>query len=443
MALELAMNVNVIVQFFIEFALALTVGALIGIEREHARYELEKSGKIKGHVLGPIFGIRSTILFSMLGFLFAVLTRYLDNNLLMIVGLVFALTISTSVYLANVWITKHTGATTYIAVLIVFFLGALIGFGGYDNYVAAGAIAIIMTSLLALKRKLVGFTTKLTNEEIISALKFGIVAFVIYPLLPNRIIDPWGILNPSSIWFVVVAVSAIYFLSYILLREFSHKGLEISAFFGGLINSSATVFSLASIVKEKKKLAFNAAVGVYLTIFATIVSDFVLIIFVLNSMDLMMKLLLPYVVAMTIPLIAVIWCVEWQKKSVVEHVKMASPFAFKSALQFASIYIILLVVSTFIDKIVGPAGLAISTIVGSLWSSSTVILSLGSLSNLGIISKDTTAQFVILAVLVSILVKIAWARTSLNKEFSNRVTKVVLLTAAAFAITAFVQFFIL
>jgi len=437
------MNVNVIVQFFIEFALALTVGALIGIEREHARYELEKSGKIKGHVLGPIFGIRSTILFSMLGFLFAVLTRYLDNNLLMIVGLVFALTISTSVYLANVWITKHTGATTYIAVLIVFFLGALIGFGGYDNYVAAGTIAIIMTSLLALKRKLVGFTTKLTNEEIISALKFGIVAFVIYPLLPNRIIDPWGILNPSSIWFVVVAVSAIYFLSYILLREFSHKGLEISAFFGGLINSSATVFSLASIVKEKKKLAFNAAVGVYLTIFATIVSDFVLIIFVLNSMDLMMKLLLPYVVAMTIPLIAVIWCVEWQKKSVVEHVKMASPFAFKSALQFASIYIILLVVSTFIDKIVGPAGLAISTIVGSLWSSSTVILSLGSLSNLGIISKDTTAQFVILAVLVSILVKIAWARTSLNKEFSNRVTKVVLLTAAAFAITAFVQFFIL
>ena len=68
--------------------------------------------------------------------MFAFITSFTSESIFMVVGLVFALTIATSVYLANVFVTKHTGATTYISVLVVFFIGALVALGGYPTNTA-------------------------------------------------------------------------------------------------------------------------------------------------------------------------------------------------------------------------------------------------------------------------------------------------------------------
>ena len=44
--------------------------------------------------------------------MFAFITSFTSESIFMVVGLVFALTEAMSVYLANVFVTKHTGATT-------------------------------------------------------------------------------------------------------------------------------------------------------------------------------------------------------------------------------------------------------------------------------------------------------------------------------------------
>lgn len=439
MSAGVIISISDITQFFIQVSLALLVGALIGIEREHARTELERTGKIKGHVLGPIFGLRSTILFSLLGFMFAFITTYTGDRIFIVVGLIFALTIATSVYIANVLVTKHTGATTYISVLIVFFIGALVGFGGYTNYIAAGAISIIVTFLLAIKRTLVKFTTKLTNEELMSALKFGVVAFIILPLLPNTTIDPWGVINPFSVWFVVVAVSAIYFLSYVLLKELSYKGLIVSSFFGGLINSAATTLHIANLVKEKKGIIMSAAGGVCLALFASMISDLIVILIVIQNVNLVLTVLLPYTAGMAVLLFFAFWDVEHQK-SEGERIRLKSPFALRPALEFGAIYLLLLVVGSALNTFFGTIGLSLSTIIGSLWSSSTVIFSLANLSKTGIIPIRTAAEFNILAVIIATMVKFVWANFSMNKNFSRRVLYAMALTAAVIAITAAAQF---
>ena len=49
----------------------------------------------------------------------------------------------------------------------------------------------------------------MSTEDLRVTLQFALVAAVILPLLPNRTIDPLGLVNPLQIWLVVVLVSGI------------------------------------------------------------------------------------------------------------------------------------------------------------------------------------------------------------------------------------------
>ena len=91
--------------------------------------------------------------------------------------------------------SRHTGSiamrrlkiTTSAALLVTLMLGALIG-QGHD--LTAVTSAIVMTMLLAWKEGLSRFAGGLQPEEIRSAVLLGLLTFVIYPLLPEDIIDP-------------------------------------------------------------------------------------------------------------------------------------------------------------------------------------------------------------------------------------------------------------
>lgn len=69
----------------------------------------------------------------------------------------------------------------------------------------------------------------------------GLIGFVIYPILPDRHIDPWQLFNPSDAWLSIIAIAGIGFVNYVLLRIYSTRGLYLGAIFGGLVNSSAAV----------------------------------------------------------------------------------------------------------------------------------------------------------------------------------------------------------
>lgn len=412
-----------------QFALAILVGALVGIEREHVRKEIGKKAI-------PIFGLRTTILFSILGFLCAFVANTIANNLVIVAGVLLALVVTTAVYASNVWVYKHTGSTTYIAMFIVFFAGVLVGLNSYFNYLMAATLSVTITLILAAKRSMVRWTRKITNEEIIAAVKFGIIAFIILPLLPNKFIDPWNLINPYEVWYVIVAISAIYFVSYILMKELSSKGLIISSFFGGLISGSATVYQLADWIKKKKNLLKSAISGVFIACLTGQISDLIVLFFVFNSIPLLKFITIPYFLSMMALLTMSFVSYGLGKNKAQESVNIKSPFALKPALTFGGFYLFLLVFGGLLNMYFGQWGLLPTTIAGSLFSSSAVIASLANLSNQGVISALTSAKFVIFAASISLVIKIFWVYHAFNKKLTKAVAIGTILSAILM-ITAF------
>src|SRR4030095_938767 len=103
---------------------------------------------------------------------------------------------------------------------------------------------------LAWKEPLAGFTLGLTEAELRSAILLGILALVIYPALPDRAIDPWGLSEARPAWLTVLLIAGIGFGNYVLLKLYGARAIELTGLFGGLVNSTVTVTALASSVRE-------------------------------------------------------------------------------------------------------------------------------------------------------------------------------------------------
>ena len=153
--------------------LALALGFVIGLERGWRERD-EKEGQRAA-------GIRTFSLIGLLGGLFATLSPGSDHVLLA------AGFIATSTVMgAFIW-REHAregvyGATTMIAALVTFVLGAVAVLG--DMRVAAGA-GVVTVGLLAYKSTLHGFLARITSQELRSALLLAAMTFIALPLLPD------------------------------------------------------------------------------------------------------------------------------------------------------------------------------------------------------------------------------------------------------------------
>jgi len=152
----------------LKLSTSLSIGLLVGLEREWANKDV---------------GVRTFALVSLLGMATALLELSLTiGGLFAVVVLVAAM--NTRSMLVN----RSLEITTSAALLVTYVLGALVGLGHLFTPVAC---AILMTMLLAWKTELQRFAGGIRTEEIRSAVLLGLLGFVIYPILPNKFIDPW------------------------------------------------------------------------------------------------------------------------------------------------------------------------------------------------------------------------------------------------------------
>ena len=163
-------NIGSNLDFFQKLALATLIGILIGIEREHRRPE-----KIE-----LIAGVRSFTIACIAGMISAYLALKIHPGILLIALAFFGVISALFIYIKNV-VMQTPGITGPIALFCTFLLGVLIS---YEYYLPAIAGAVIMTLLLAEKRPLHSFATNLTDDEILSAVRFLAVVFILFPITP-------------------------------------------------------------------------------------------------------------------------------------------------------------------------------------------------------------------------------------------------------------------
>ena len=219
--------------------LALALGFVIGLERGWKERD-EAEGQRTA-------GIRTFSLIGLLGGLFGVLSVGGDRILLAAGFLATSAVMAAFIWRENAREGVY-GATTMVAALVTFALGALAILG--DMRVAAGA-GVVTVGLLAYKTTLHGLLSRITAQELRSALLLAAMTFIALPLLPDRAIDPWGALNQHQLWLITILIAAVSFVGYLAVKLVGpSRGLVLAAALGGLISSTVVTLTLARLARD-------------------------------------------------------------------------------------------------------------------------------------------------------------------------------------------------
>lgn len=407
--------------------LSIALGGLIGLEREFGK-EVEK--KI------ITMGIRTSILVSLLGLMFAFLSNYINANTAIVVGISCIAIISTVAYIARLILKKMSGMTTYVATFLCFFSGLFVGL---NEYFLAIIIAIITTAFLAIRKEMHEVVKGLTRKELISAIEFVIISLVILPILPNQYIDALRIFNPFYFWVIVVAVSGVSFISFLALKKFSREGYAISGFFGGMINSEMTTYLISKKVRENKEMWENASYAIMLSSISMLVVNYFIAVISFKGVEIIEYLFLP----LFSPVIfGVIWILKRPRRNVCEEIKMSSPLAIGPALKFASLFFIFMV-GINISSSFGFIGNLILSLIGGLVSSRATIAAIASLAGSGNINVIQASNLCVFASIIGILNKIMWVKVSNNNKLIRKTLYYSILLSSIIFITLLIQNFLL
>jgi uncharacterized membrane protein (DUF4010 family) len=282
-------------------------------------------------------------------------------------------------------------------------------------------VGVITAALLAWKQPISGFVSGLSDNELRSAILLAVLTFVIFPVLPAHPIDPWGLIEPQSNWASVIIIAAIGFINYILMKLLGPRGMEITAFFGGLVNSRKVVVELASRLRKWDQAYLRRSIAGSCWRRGAMVLRNGLIVLVLASQA---------VTACAIPLTlmllisAVLWrrYPEQASAGAIPSLSLESPFKLSAALKFGLIFLALNVVGGLAQRNFGPASFYFVSIAGGLLSSASSIASAPTLIAHHEISGTTGVNGIILSSLTSILINVPLIR-SMTKEgaFKRRV----------------------
>ncbi len=231
---------------FQRFGIALGLGLMIGVEREREKEAFA--------------GIRTFPLIALMGCAAAMLNQVFFPWTFPVTFLILA-----GFVLVSYILTASAGApgiTTEIASLLVFLYGAL---AWWQMTELAAALAVVTVLLLATKRPLEQLSQRIGPEDIAAALQFGVITLVILPILPDQTYGPLGVLNPRTIWKMVVLIAAINLVGYGLIKILgSQQGIGLAGLLGGLASSTATALGFSRHSREDPRLSPQLGLGIVL-----------------------------------------------------------------------------------------------------------------------------------------------------------------------------------
>ena len=406
------------IDFLQKLILALMIGILIGIEREHRR------------VSKKIFtGVRTFALACMIGMIATFTSDIIGIEILIVTAIFFAFLCATVAYATNI-VHKQVGITSPIALFCTFLLGILVALGYYLFAIFGG---VILTFLLIEKKPLHSFAEHLSDNEILNAVQFLVVVFILYPIMPNETF--FGVLNPRSAILIVVLISLISFFSYISLKKFGTRwGISYSGLLGGFVNSEATTGALSSMSKNRQNLTDATYTGILLSNTAMLIRNLVIALIVDPSGRFALLMLPPQLII----ILASLFIAITKKRSfdtISETLQINSPFALGPAFKFGAGFTIILVISKIANDVAGPIGIYAMAL-GGFVSSAAVTVSMASLAVNGSVSFENAAKAAVLASIVSTSAKVVLVKISGSNELfiRSRNTFVILVIIGAVAL---------
>jgi len=405
--------------------LSLVLGFLIGLQREmHIIY----SNKTR-----DFGGARTFSMISLFGYLSAWFSTFFPYFFLIAAGVMGIFLIAA--YIVNSVSITEKGTTTEFAALVTFVIGGILT---TTPPIFAVFITIIVLFILNIKESVQEYEQTITKKDLSAAILFMIMTFVILPILPDRAIDPMGLVNLYRIWFMVVLVAGISFFGYIAIRILgSTHGIVVAGLFGGLVSSTAVAMSMARRVHENGFLAKNLALGIALA------SSMMLIragieMWVINP-EITRLFFIPIAVGSLFGYgyIAILYFTS-KRENIPQNIEFKNPFDIKEALVMGVVFGATLALIELSNRYVGDMGVYAVALLSGVADVDAIILSLSSLAKNGL--NPTTAQYaIIIAIISNTLAKSALVLFFGKIALFRFVVTYYLISVGAFAITAFIM----
>lgn len=411
---------------FLSLLVALGIGFIIGLQREQSA---------AGEGGQPLAGVRTYPLVALIGALSTLLSVRLGAWL---VGAAFAaLMVPLGLaYADDLRRDRDRGITSESALVVTFFLGCLTTADGVagplkQRLLLATAAAVAVTALLSSKHPLHRLAEKISREDLIAAVKFGILAAIILPLLPDEPYGPYGALNPAKLGLFVVLVAGVSFAGYIAVRILGPgKGLGVTGLIGGLVSSTAITFSFAGRAKREPAAAWACALGILLA--SSVMGLRVLGLVAATNRSLLPLVAVP-VGALTLAGFAsglVLHLKARKDGANADQVRFANPFELSSALKFGAIFAGVLLGTRAAMHYWGKEGVVVASLISGGFDVDAISISLARMPSTELDPRQA-ALGILLACCANTLVKAGIAVALGGWSFGWRVLAAMLVMVAA------------
>lgn len=373
---------------FIRLIISVLIGLLVGVERERNLTEKDQL----------FAGIRTYPLIAILGFLSGLISNKTSDGVFIAIFSIYGLLVVTSYYFS----AKKTnmGGTSEISLILVFLLGYLV----YLDYVLLSAmITLVIVIFLAFKSQFHTFADKIVQEDIYATIKFALITLIILPILPNKTYDPFDVINPQKIWYLVVLIAGVSFVGYVLFKVIGNKrGIQLLSILGGIASSTAVTLSFTSLSKEHKQLSKSYAAGILMA--SSIMFPRVILIIAVLNIELALKITVPFLIFFIagIAFSSILW--KRTKTKAVEKVKIKNPFKVLFAVKFGILFAIILFISSAAQYYFGDKGIYLSSIFAGFADVDAIVLSLTQLTKQNL-SIDSAAIGIVIAATANSFVK--------------------------------------
>jgi uncharacterized membrane protein (DUF4010 family) len=399
-----------------DFAIALFIGALVGIEREKRKAAEGDLG------LG---GIRTFILVAMAGAVSGWLSVQVASPWIFAVALVIVAALVLAGYVLTVHEGKASpGLTTEIAALVIYLLGGTVMFG----YPAlAVGLAIVTSAVLAFKEPLHGLVKKVDRDDIYAGLKLLIATFIVLPLLPNRTVDPLDALNPYNLWLLVILISALSLVGYVAVRMLGQaRGTALTGIFGGLVSSTAVTLAFSKRSREAHDGDIGDALAAGILLAWVVMFLRIVVMVVVVNRALLGPLIKPLTAMAVVSAIAGAFYLRrgamLSSRAVREsEVPLTNPFSLTSAVKFAAFFAAVLLLVAAVERTMSGQGMYVVAGLAGLTDLDAITLSMAGYAKSGG-DQAVAVTAIVIAALTNTVVKGIMVATLGTVALRQRIT---------------------
>lgn len=403
---------------------AALLGFLVGLERERKR---EQRGSV-------FAGIHTFPLIALFGSICAQLAFEAGSIVIVLGFAVLGILLGLAYWRESSG--DKLGGTSEIAGFVTYGIGVLVGSG---QFAVAAAGAVIATAILSAKPELRNLSSALSREDLYTTVQFAAVSLVILPLVPNRPLGPWGVWNPHTIWLQVVLISGISFVGYFAAKVLgTSKSIGLGGVLGGLVSSTAVTLAYSRTSKARPALSALLVVGVLLA--SAVMVPRILILLGVVAPALIVPALLPFATLFFVTLLGALVSYRLSRREDTGELKLSNPFELKTALEFALIFALVLLLARAAQEYLGDGGVYLASLVAGLVRPDAMALTLGQQVGAGL-EPTVAIRALTLAVVSNTLFKAGVAASLGSRAFGRMLFINLLLGAlAAVAVAWFVVF---